>query len=141
MPQNPDYQTVIRGIFAQAGFISELGIELMDVGPGWCETRLVAAPRHWQQNGFIHAGVQAAMADHTGGAAAATLMAANQAVLTVEFKINLLRPAVGEELRCRGEVVKAGQRITFVESAVYALHNGESKLVSKLAATMTFVAV
>jgi uncharacterized protein (TIGR00369 family) len=116
-----------------------LGIVLQAVEVGWCETVLTVAPRHWQQNGFIHAGVQATMADHTAGAAAATLMAAGQMVLTVEFKISLLRPAVGEQLRCRAEVVKAGRRITFVESAVYALHHDESKLVSKLAATMTFV--
>ncbi|MCB8942601.1 MAG: PaaI family thioesterase [Ardenticatenaceae bacterium] len=140
-PQNPNYQSVIRGIFAEAGFISELGVELREVGPGWCETALAVAPRHWQQNGFIHAGVQATMADHTAGAAAATLMAAGQMVLTVEFKINLLRPAVGEQLRCRAEVVKAGKRISFVEAAVYASDNDESKLVAKLAATMTFVPV
>ena len=138
-PQNPDYETVIHDIFAQAGFVNELGIVLQAVGVGWCETTLAVEMRHLQQNGFIHAGVQATMADHTAGAAAATLMAAKEAVLTVEFKIDLLRPAVGEQLRCRAEVVKPGKRITFVESAVYAVHNSESKLVSKLAATMTFV--
>jgi uncharacterized protein (TIGR00369 family) len=138
-PLNADYAEVIRGIFSQARFISELGIQLHDLGPGWCETELVVTPRHMQQNGFIHAGVQATMADHTAGAAAATLMPAGKIVLTVEFKINLLRPAVGERLRCRADVVKPGKTISFVEAAVYALQNKEAKLVSKLVTTMTFV--
>jgi uncharacterized protein (TIGR00369 family) len=94
-----------------------------------------------QQNGFIHAGVQASMADHTAGAAAATLMPEAKIVLTVEFKINLLRPAVGERLRCRADVVKPGKTISFVEAVVYALQNEEAKLVSKLVTTMTFVPV
>jgi uncharacterized protein (TIGR00369 family) len=140
-PPNPDYQRVIRDIFSQAGFISELGIQLQDVGPGWCATELAVAPRHLQQNGFIHAGVQATMADHTAGAAAATLMPIGQVVLTVEFKINLLRPAVGEWLRCRAEVVRPGRMLTYVEAAVYAgSQQQEGKLVSKLVTTMAFVA-
>ena len=65
---DPNYQAVIRDIFSEAGFISELGIQLRDLGPGWCETEMMVAPRHLQQNGFIHAGVQATMADHTAGA-------------------------------------------------------------------------
>jgi uncharacterized protein (TIGR00369 family) len=140
-PLNPHYEEVIQAIFSQAGFISELGIRLHDLGPGWCETDLVITPRHMQQNGFIHAGVQASMADHTAGAAAATLMPEAKIVLTVEFKINLLRPAVGERLRCRADVIKPGKTISFVEAAVYALQNGEAKLVSKLVTTMTFVPV
>lgn len=139
IPLNPNYQAVIREIFSEAGFISELGIQLRNLGPGWCETEMLVTPRHLQQNGFIHAGVQATMADHTAGAAAATLMAAGQVVLTVEFKINLLRPAIGERLRCRAEVVKPGKRISFVEAAVTALNEAETKLVSTLVATMTFV--
>lgn len=141
MPHNAHYEEVIRGIFSQAGFISELGIQLRDLGPGWCETDLEVTPRHLQQNGFIHAGVQATMADHTAGAAAATLMPADKIVLTVEFKINLLRPAVGKRLRCRADVVKPGKTLSFVEAAVYALQHEEAKLVSKLVTTMTFVPI
>jgi uncharacterized protein (TIGR00369 family) len=140
-PPNPHYEEVIRAIFSQAGFINSLGIQLHDLGPGWCETELLVTPRHRQQNGFIHAGVQATMADHTAGGAAATLMPEGQIVLTVEFKINLLRPAVGGLLRCRAEVIKPGKRISYVEAAVYAMQNEEVKLVSKLATTMTFVPV
>ena len=140
-PLNPHYEEVIQAIFSQAGFISALGIQLHDLGPGWCETELMVTSQHRQQNGFIHAGVQATMADHTAGGAAATLMPEGKIVLTVEFKINLLRPAVGERLRCRADVVKPGKTISFVEAAVYTLQNEEAKLVSKLVTTMTFVPV
>ncbi|MEZ4451311.1 MAG: PaaI family thioesterase [Nannocystaceae bacterium] len=134
-PVNPDYDARIRTIFADAAFIADLGVELAEFGPGWCETRLAIAPRHLQQDGVIHAGVQATMADHTAGAAAGTLMAADQIVLTVEFKIHLLRAARGDRLRCRAEVLRPGRTVTAVESSVFA---GDT-LVAKLTATMALV--
>jgi uncharacterized protein (TIGR00369 family) len=139
IPQNPDYATVIRDIFGLAPFIQHLGIELVDVGPGWCETMLVTRPEHCQQDGFIHAGVQATLADHTAGAAAATLMPPGFIVLTAEFKINLLRPAQGERLRGRAEVLRAGKTLTIVESAVYAHANNQEKLVAKAMVTLAVV--
>lgn len=138
-PQNPDYITVIRDIFRQAPFIQYLGIELVEVGPGWCETMLTARPEHFQQDGFFHAGVQATLADHTAGAAAATLMAPGEIVLTAEFKINLLRPAQGERLRGRAEVLRAGKTLTVVESSVYAQSQNQEKLVAKAMVTLALV--
>ncbi len=79
------------------------------------------------------------MADHTAGAAAGTLIAVGQMVLTAEFKVNLLRPAKGESLFCRAEVLKPGKMLTVVESEVYACQSGEKKLVSKMTATMAVV--
>lgn len=138
-PQNPNYITVVRDIFRQAPFIHHLGIELVDVGPGWCETALVARSEHYQQDNFIHAGVQATLADHTAGAAAATLMAPGEIVLTAEFKINLLRPAQGERLRGRAEVLRAGKTLTVVESSVYAQSQNQEKLVAKAMVTLALV--
>jgi len=137
-PQNPAYKERIAEIFGSAPFIQHLGITLADCGPGWCETRLLLRPEHHQQNGYVHAGVMGTMADHTAGAAAATLMAADEIVLTVEYKLHLLRPAQGWELFCRAEVLRPGRSISVVESEVYALdETGKRTLVSKLIATMT----
>lgn len=138
-PQNPHYIQVVQGIFQKAPFIHHLGIELVDVGPGWCETALTARPEHFQQDGFFHAGVQATLADHTAGAAAGTLMALGEIVLTAEFKINLLRPAQGERLRGRAEVLRAGKTLTVVESAVYAQSQNQEKLVAKAMVTLALV--
>ncbi len=96
-------------------------------------------PRHLQQNGFIHAGVQTTLADHAAGAAAVTLVAEGQTVLTLEFKVNLLRPARSERLLCRAEVLKAGRQATVVESEVFGYESGERRLYSKASVTMAVV--
>lgn len=136
---DPNYLRVFREIFDQAAFIADVGIKLHDLGPGWCETRLEVQPKHLQQDRFIHAGVQATMADHTAGAAAGTLAKEGQLVLTVEFKINLLRPAMGQALRCRANVLKPGRTLTVAESEVWAAEGDEEKLVAKATVTLAVV--
>jgi uncharacterized protein (TIGR00369 family) len=129
----------LERIFNAVPFVANLGIRLVTVAEGICETELDVEPRHLQQNGFIHAGVQATMADHTAGGAAATLIDPDHMVLTVEFKINLLRAAKGERLACRATVLKPGTRIIVVESEVHCEHEGTSKLVSKTTASIAAV--
>ncbi len=134
--RNENYKETISNIFSKANFIAEPGIQLKDIGPGWCETELRLAAKHLQQDQFVHAGVQATMADHTAGAAAGTLLDKNEMVLTVEFKINLLRPATGKRLRCKAKVLKPGRRLTVVESEIYAVTPEEAKLVAKAMVTL-----
>lgn len=134
-----DYRERVQAIFRKARFIQCLGIEVVDFGPGWCETGLTVGDLHMQQDGFVHAGVVAAMADHTAGAATGTQAQAGEVVLTVEFKINLLRPAVGERLRCRAEVLRAGRQLTVAESEVFACRGSEEKLVAKALVTLALV--
>ena len=130
----------VRRIFDQAPFIAELGVVLECVAPGECETSLRLERRHLQQDGFAHAGVQATLADHTAGAAAATLVGPNEYVLTVEFKINLLRPAHGERLCCHATVLKPGSRIDVVESELWTDDGGNLKLVAKAMVTLAVLA-
>lgn len=134
--QNPDFREAARAIFHTAPFITDLGLVLSDFGPGWCESVLPVAPRHLQQDGYVHAGVQATMADHTAGCAGGTLVRANETVLTAEFKINLLRPALGERLRCRATVLKPGKTLIVAESEVYAIRDGVEKLAAKATVTL-----
>lgn len=138
-PADPDYRRATEEIFARAPFIRLLGIALNDFGPGWCETTLILEPRHLQQDGFAHAGLVATMADHTSGASASSLVAAHEAVLTVEYKINLLRPGVGESLFCRADVLRAGKRIVVSESSVYAITADSPKLIAKGIFTLAVV--
>ncbi len=134
--RNAGYREQVQQVFAMAGFVRELGIELVDVGPGWCETRLEVGPRHLQQNGVVHAGVHSTLADHTAGAAAATLVADDEYVLTIEFQIHLLRAAPHAPLVCRAEVLKPGRRFSVVDAAVCSLGAEKRELVSKLTATV-----
>jgi uncharacterized protein (TIGR00369 family) len=129
----------VRRIFEQAPFIAELGIELESLGQGECTTVLIIQPRHLQQDGYVHAGVQATVADHTAGAAAATLIHEGQMVLTAEFRISLLRAARGERLRCTARVLKPGRLLTVVESEVFCIAADVAQLVSKASVTLAVV--
>ncbi len=138
--KHPNYQQVVREIFHQAPFIQELGIQIDHIEVGRIETSLDIQPKHLQQNGYVHAGVQATIADHTAGACAGTLVGEDEFILTVEFKINLLRPALGERLTCIANVLKPGHRFSIVESEVFAHTDDTSKLVAKATVTLAHVA-
>jgi uncharacterized protein (TIGR00369 family) len=129
----------LERIFNAAPFVADLGIRLVSFGSGTCETELDIEPRHFQQDGFVHAGVQATMADHTAGGAAATMIEPDNIVLTVEFKINLLRAAKGEQLTCQANVLKPGSRLIVVESEIQCVNDGTAILVSKTTASMAVV--
>jgi uncharacterized protein (TIGR00369 family) len=129
----------IQRIFRAARFISDVGIKLDSVGDGQCVTTLDLDNRHLQQDGIVHAGVHATIADHTAGVAAATLLRERQMVLTIEFKLNLLRAAKGERLVCTARVLKPGRRFSVVEAEVVCESAGEERLVSKMTATMAYV--
>lgn len=134
--RNPAHAERVQEMFAGARFVRQLGIELLDSGPGWCESRLPVRDWHAQQNGFVHAGATATLADHTAGASALSLVAPDEMVLSVEFKINLLRPGIGEFLCCRGEVIRNGRKLIVSESEVYAVKEETRKLVAKATVTL-----
>jgi uncharacterized protein (TIGR00369 family) len=131
---------ILRRGFRQAPFIAHLGIELDDLGPGFCEASLALQPWHMQQTQVVHAGVLSTLADHCAGAAASTELQPGEFVVTAEFKISLLRGARGERLLCRAEVLKPGRRLVVVESQVWSEAGGTRELVAKLSATMAVVA-
>ena len=133
---NPNYQEVVERGFRDAAFVADLGLALVDYGPGWCIATLALAPRHMQQTGIVHAGVQTTLADHTAGCAAMSMTPAHELILTVEFKVHLLRPGTGESLWCRAQVLKPGRKFHVVESEVYALAGDKKTLISKLTGTM-----
>lgn len=124
----------IQRLFTTDPFVQHVGMRLLEAGEGWCESEIEIQAHHQQQDSFIHAGVQATMADHTAGSAAATLIRPGQYVLTVEFKINLLRPAQGQRLRCKAEVLKPGKTLSIVESSLFT-----DTLVSKATVTLAIL--
>lgn len=134
-------RTEVERIFLAAPFIALLGVRLDHAADGECRTSLAVKPEHLQQDGYVHAGVQATLADHTAGAAAATLVRPGQYVLSAEFKINLLRAARGDTLACFAKVLKAGSRLTVVESEVHCSSGGSSQLVAKATVTLSVMSL
>lgn len=108
-----------KAVFDQAPFIRMLGYRLAGSGRGWVETELALEERHLQQHGYVHAGVIATMADHTSGGAASTVIPEGYSILTAQLSLHLLRPARGDRLHCRGEVVKPGRTIVVTEANVH----------------------
>ena len=125
--QNPDYEAHIREIFDAAPFIQYIGAELASIEPGYCEIHLPYKDALMQQNGFYHAGVLGTIADHAGGCAAATLMPPDTAVLTVEYKLNLLAPATGEKIIARAQVIRAGRTVTVCRTDVFSVNQEKEK--------------
>jgi len=104
---------------------------------GLVEITAPILPIATQQHGFGHAGLTFALGDSAAGYAALSLMSADQEVLTTEMKINLMRPAAGDQLRAVGRVLKAGRTLSVVEAKVFA---GDA-LVAALQGTMIAVAL
>lgn len=123
----------------ERGFIKFCGFKAHKVGKGFFTSKLEIGPAHRQQDGFIHAGVMATMADHTAGYAAFTLVSEKYRILTIEFKINFLKPASGEMLVCKARILKEGKLVMVAESEVFDSRQRQKRLVAKAVATLMAV--
>ena len=121
------------------GFIKYCRFEAETVQRGVFQSRVRIDDHHRQQDGFIHAGVMATMADHTAGYAAFTTVSEEFQILTIEFKINFLRPAHGEALSCLSRVIREGGRIIISESEIFDQRGEEEVLVAKALVTLMAV--
>ena len=135
-PSNPLFATQVRDSFARQAVMKTIGAELVSVVPGAVQISLLFRPDLTQQNGYLHAGIVTTIADSACGYAAYTLMPPNSAVLSVEFKVNLLRPAKGEEFLAIAEVLKPGRTLTVVRADVFANPKNERVLVATMLGTM-----
>jgi uncharacterized protein (TIGR00369 family) len=136
-PLNPDFENAVRANFARQQIMQLIGAELGAVEPGTVEIVLPYRADLTQQDGYIHAGVLTTVADSAAGYAAFSLMPAGASVLSVEFKVNLLRPARGQSFVARAEVVKAGRTLTVVRADVFGVdENDQRELVASLQGTM-----
>jgi uncharacterized protein (TIGR00369 family) len=127
----------IRESFDRQALMKTLGAELDFVGDGEVRIRLAAAPHITQQHGFAHAGAIAAIADSACGYACLTRMPADAAVLSIEFKVNLLAPAVGQAFIAVAKVVRAGKTIAVATAEVLAIDGDRTpKCIAIMQATM-----
>jgi len=116
--------------------MTTIGAHLTGVAPGAIEIELPYRGDLTQQHGFLHAGVITIIADSACGYAALSLMPANAAVLTVEYKVNLLSPAAGERMIARGRVVKPGKTLTVCTADVVAVTDGREKTIATMTGTL-----
>jgi uncharacterized protein (TIGR00369 family) len=135
-PKNPDFRAAVAALFAGQPAMRTLGLSIVTIGPGAAEIAMDYAPEFTQQNGFLHAGVITAGLDNACGMAAFTLMPAGAAILTVEFKTNLLAPAKGERFLFRAQVLKPGRTLTVCEARAFALQDGQENLVASMTGTL-----
>lgn len=133
---DPDFERRVRENFERQQVMQLLGASLKQVAPGAVDIVLPFRKDLTQQDGYIHAGILTTVADSACGYAAYTLMPAGAEVLSVEFKVNLLRPAAGETFIAEARVVKAGKTLTVTSCDVYGEAAGQRKLIATMLATM-----
>jgi uncharacterized protein (TIGR00369 family) len=137
---DPDYVGRVRTSFSQQQAMTLLGAEMIEVLPGMTEIVLPFREELTQQHGFVHAGIITAVVDSACGYAALSLMPPGVGVLTVEFKVNLLNPAVGRRFLARGQVVTPGRTIMVCTGeAVAERSDGTQQTVALMQATMMVV--
>ena len=113
-----------------------LGAKIERVAPGEVDVSVPYSPHHAQQNGFLHAGVLASVADSACGYAAFSMAPPDHDVLAVEFKINLLRPATAPRFVARARVLRAGRTLIVTTAEVFAEVAGQETLVAALMSTV-----
>jgi uncharacterized protein (TIGR00369 family) len=121
------------------GFIKFCGFQVVKIEQGLFESTIKIGDNHKTQDNFIHAGLIATMSDHTAGYAAYTLVPSDIRILTVEFKINFLKPAYGNALKCTSEVISQGRQLIVAQSTVFDIRHMHEKMVSK--STITLMAI
>lgn len=129
-------ETRIRTSFARQSLMATFGAEVLSVADGAVALAAPLTPAVRQQHGAGHAGLTFALADTAAGYAALTLMPEGREVMTVEAKINLLAPALGDRLVARGRVLRAGRRLVVVTAEVSAVAGDAEVVVAVLQGTM-----
>ena len=130
----------VRDSFARQAVMATLGAQLESVDPGRVVITMQHRPELTQQHGFLHAGIVSTALDSACGYAAFSLMPADAAVLTIEFKVNLLAPARGPGFRFEAEVTKAGRTISVVDGSAWQTDsNGQPQRVATMTATVMTV--
>jgi uncharacterized protein (TIGR00369 family) len=138
-PRDPDFDRRVRASFDRQAAMATIGARLTGVRAGWVAIELDWAATLTQQHGFLHAGMVATALDSACGYAGFSLMDVDAAVLTIEYKINLLAPAKGQRFRMEGQVIKPGRTVTVTEGKAFAIDDGREKLIATMGCTLMAV--
>jgi uncharacterized protein (TIGR00369 family) len=130
------FEEKVRSSFSRQLFMTTLGAEIISVSRGSVEIRFPFSSNLTQQNGFIHAGAVTSIMDSACGYAALSVAPPEVDVLSVEFKVNLLSPGIGESFVARATVKRAGKRLAVCTADAFAVRAGEEKLIATMLATI-----
>ena len=133
---NPDYAATVRESFAKQGLMTTLGARIVSLEPGLCVIDMPYTAGVSQQQGFFHGGAIGAIADTAAGYAAYSLMPAGSEILTVEYKLNLVRAAVPPILRAEGRVLRAGRTLSVCRTDIYHQGAGGMEVCALLQSTL-----
>jgi uncharacterized protein (TIGR00369 family) len=136
---DPNFDARVRASFAKQAFMATIGAGIAELAAGRVSLRMPVRDDLTQQHGFVHAGAIASLADSACGYAALSLMPADVAVLSVEFKVNMLSPAKGDAIIARAEVIRPGKTIMVCRADVFAISGTDEKLVAAMQGTMMVV--
>jgi len=130
------FERKVRDSFGRQAFMSTIGAEMISVGRGSVAIRFPFSSKLTQQNGYVHAGAVTSIMDSACGYAALTVAPEGADVLSVEFKVNLLAPGIGESFVARASVKRAGKRLAVCTADTFAARAGQENLIATMLATM-----
>lgn len=136
-----DLKETFERITAAGGFTGESGFRLRALEKGFAALEVAPKPELLQFMGYVHAGVVTGLADHAAGACYSTMLSDGQACLTIELKINFMKPATGEMLVAEAAILSAGKSVGVVRSDVFAEENGERRHVAAALVTLKAISL
>ena len=136
-PATTEFATMVRESFLQQGLMAHLGARLSAIQPGFVEIRLAHQTNLLQQHGLFHGGATSAILDSAGGYAAFSLFEPGDEILTVEYKVNFIAPAIGDEIVAQGEVVKSGKQLSVTRGEDYVTKDGQKTTCAVMQQTLT----
>jgi uncharacterized protein (TIGR00369 family) len=136
IPEDPLYEARVRESFSRQSHMATLGARIVFIAPGEVHLTFPFDQRFCQQNGFMHAGAVASVADSANGYAAYTLAPPDMDVLAVEFKINLLAPAHAAGFLACGRVLRRGRTLTVCQADVFATETTDRTLLATMLSTI-----
>tara|TARA_S200000501_G_scaffold176183_1_gene165827 strand:- start:1096 stop:1581 length:486 start_codon:yes stop_codon:yes gene_type:complete len=136
-PATAEFATMVRKSFLQQGLMAHLGAQLSTIQPGFVEIRLAHQTTLLQQHGLFHGGATSAILDSAGGYAAFSLFEPGDEILTVEYKVNFIAPAIGDEIVAQGEVVKSGKQLSVTRGEAYVTKDGQKTTCAVMQQTLT----
>jgi uncharacterized protein (TIGR00369 family) len=135
-PRDPRFEQKVREDFERQRVMTVLGARLVRVAPGAVDIEMPYRESLTQQHGYLHAGIVTTIADSACGYAAFSLMPPDAGIVSVEFKVNLLAPAVGQRFLAQGRVKRAGRTLTVCTADVVAESDGHRRTVATMLGTM-----
>jgi uncharacterized protein (TIGR00369 family) len=126
----------LEHVISISTFTSWVGTRVLDLEPGRVKIEVDVRPEMKQHHGFVHGAIVGYMADTVCAWAAATVVGD---VVTSEYKLNLLAPALGDKLTAVGTVIKAGKRQAVTRADIFVVRDGEEKIVATALATIARV--